>query len=496
MGAILSIDQGTTGTTAVLIDSKSLNLLAKVNHEFPQIYPQPGWVEHNLNDIWNTVVKTVSEVIVKASLKTSDIECIGITNQRETICPFYKDGRPIRNAIVWQDRRTYNLCQELKTKHEDSIKKKTGLPLDPYFSGTKIHWMIKSDPQVQEAISNDDCLFGTIDCYLIYKLTGCSSHKTEASNASRTLLYNIEDDKWDSELLDLFDIDKKHLPEVTDSFSKFGVTKGLGFLPDGIPITGVLGDQQSALFGQAGIERGMSKCTYGTGAFYLINTGTDVVRSKNGLLTTIAYRENGKCYYALEGSCYIAGAAVQWLRDQLEFFPESPQIEKMAMNASDEQMQNILFLPFFTGIGSPYWVGNATAAIVGLTRDTGKPELSRACLEGITLSINDLIESIEQDTQQKVTELRVDGGAVVNDLLMQAQANFSETKIIRPLLLKPQLMGQLVLQRLAMVHLQKKSSLRSGKKKNALNPRKPLIMKIRRKSGKKPSRSFIFDEIV
>ncbi len=432
MGAILSIDQGTTGTTAVLIDSKSLKLIAKVNHEFPQIFPQPGWVEHNLNDIWNTVIKTVTEVLVKGSIKANEIECIGITNQRETICPFHRDGRPVRNAIVWQDRRTFKTCQELKSQHEETIKRKTGLPLDPYFSGTKIHWMIQNDPQVQDAIKDDDCLFGTIDTFLIYKLTGCTSHKTEASNASRTLLYNIEKDEWDQELLDLFQIDKKHLPEVTDSFTHFGETLGLGFLPDGIPITGVLGDQQSALFGQAGIDKGMSKCTYGTGAFYLINTGTELVRSQNGLLTTIAYRKNGKCFYAVEGSSYIAGAAVQWLRDQLEFFPESSQIEKMAMEASDERMENILFLPFFTGIGSPYWVGDATAAIVGLTRDTGKSEISRACLEGITLSINDLIESVEQDTQQKVKELRVDGGAVVNDLLMQTQANFSQTQIIRP----------------------------------------------------------------
>lgn len=432
MGAILSIDQGTTGTTAVAVDSKTLEVLGKVNHEFPQIYPKPGWVEHNLNDIWNTVVKTVTEVLVKAKLDPKDIECIGITNQRETICPFHKDGRPIRNAIVWQDRRTYKLCEDLRPKHGELIKSKTGLPLDPYFSGTKIHWLLQEDDQVKEAYKSDDCLFGTIDTYLIYKLTGQKSHKTEASNASRTLLFNIESGKWDQELLNLFDIDPKTLPEVTDSFNSFGETSGLGFLPDGIPITGVLGDQQSALFGQAGISKGMSKCTYGTGAFYLINTGEDLVRSNNGLLSTIAYRKDGKDYYAIEGSSYIAGAAVQWLRDQLEFFPESPQIEKMANEATDDQMENILFLPFFTGIGSPYWVGNATAAIVGLTRDTGKPEISRACLEGITLSINDLIQSVEQDTGEKVKELRVDGGAVINDFLMQTQANFSQTTIVRP----------------------------------------------------------------
>lgn len=429
---ILAIDQGTTGTTAVLIDAITLEVVSKVNHEFPQIFPKPGWVEHNLNDIWDTVCKSVSEVLKKANIKGEEIQTIGITNQRETICAFDKNSRPIRNAIVWQDRRTNDFCKNLATNLKEKITAKTGLPVDPYFSGTKINWLLSNDSKVQEAIKNNDCFFGTIDTFLIHKLTGGKSHVTEASNASRTLLFDIHKGAWCEELLEIFDIDKKNLPEVRDSFGDFGSTTGLDFLPDGITINGVLGDQQSALFGQAGIKKGMSKCTYGTGAFYLINTGDECIQSQNGLLSTIAYRENGKDYFALEGSSYIAGAAVQWLRDQLQFFPDSPAVEELALQSSDDKMANVLFLPFFTGLGSPYWVGEATAAITGLTRDTGRSEIARACLEGVCLAINDLIESIEKDSGLKVKELRVDGGAVVNNFLMQTQANISNTKIIRP----------------------------------------------------------------
>lgn len=432
MGAILSIDQGTTGTTAFIIDSGSLKVLGKVNKEFPQIFPKPGWVEHNLNDIWDTVSYTVTKVMKDCNVTGKDIDCIGITNQRETICAFDKQSNPLRNAIVWQDRRTFDYCESKRSKLGDTIKEKTGLPLDPYFSGTKLNWLIENDDIVKNAISESNCLFGTIDTFLIHKLTGSQSHATEASNASRTLLFNIETGDWDQELLDTFKVPSSTLPKCLNSFDEFGTTLGLDFLPDGIPITGVLGDQQAALFGQAGFKKGMSKCTYGTGAFYLINTEDECVRSKNGLLSTIAYRENGKDYYAIEGSSYIAGAAVQWLRDQLGIIKNSGEVEALSKKASEESMENILFLPFFTGLGSPYWIGNATAAITGLTRDTGNPEIARACLEGICLSINDLVDSIQSDTGLKVEELRVDGGAVVNDFLMELQSNFSQTKIIRP----------------------------------------------------------------
>ncbi|MEC7276801.1 MAG: glycerol kinase GlpK [Bdellovibrionota bacterium] len=441
MGLILSIDQGTTGTTAALIDSKSLKLLGKTNKEFPQIYPKPGWVEHNLDDIWATVASTITEVITKCDVSTTDIVTIGITNQRETICAFDKQGHPLHNAIVWQDRRTHEFCKSHKESHEAKFKVKTGLPLDPYFSASKMRWLLENSDTVKEHSAKGDLLFGTIDTFLIYKLTHFEAHKTEASNASRTLLLDINSGAWCDELCDFFNVPKETLPSVESSFSLFGKTKGLSFLPDGIPISGVLGDQQAALFGQAGLEKGMSKCTYGTGAFYLQNTGNDIIHSRNGLLTTIAYRENGVDYYALEGSCYIAGAAVQWLRDNLKIINNSGDVEALAKNASDDGMENILFLPFFSGLGSPYWISDAQAAIVGLTRDSGNSELARACLEGICLSINDLMESFEKDSGHKVKELRVDGGAVVNDFLMQLQSNFSETSIIRPVVIETTAFG-------------------------------------------------------
>ncbi len=432
MTAILAIDQGTTGTTAALIDSKTLDLLGKVNKEFPQIFPKPGWVEHNLENIWATVATTITEVLTKCDLSVHDIAAIGITNQRETTCSFNKEGKPLNNAIVWQDRRTQGFCNENKPKYEKLLKEKTGLPLDPYFSGTKMKWLIENIDSIRSGLSKNDSLFGTIDTFLIYKLSGCESFVTEASNASRTLLYNLDKGEWDDELLKIFNIPKESLPSIKSSFGNFGQTKGLSFLPDGIPITGCLGDQQAALFGQAGIQKGMSKCTYGTGAFYLLNTGDELIHSKNGLLTTVAYRENGKDYFALEGSCYIAGAAVQYLRDNLTFIGKASEVEDLAKQATDETMENILFLPFFTGLGSPYWVSEAKGAILGITRDTGKNQIARSCLEGIALSINDLKESFEKDSGIITKELRVDGGAVVNDYLMELQASMNNTIIIRP----------------------------------------------------------------
>ena len=436
MGFILAIDQGTTGTTAALINDESLEFVSKVNHEFPQIYPEPGLVEHNLNDIWSTVEKTIPEVLKKANVSPEDISSIGITNQRETTCAFAKDGTPLANAIVWQDKRTHEFCLKNKDK-EDMFKKKTGLPLDPYFSGTKIHWLLNNNDNVKEALSKDNLLFGTIDTFLLYKLSGNSSHATEPSNASRTLLMELNSTDWDSELLSFFNIDKKCLPEIKDSFCEFGKTSGLSFLPDGIPITGILGDQQSALFGQAGHHKGSIKCTYGTGSFMLLNIGDEVQYSKNGLLTTVGYRHNGKASYALEGSCFIAGAAVQWLRDNLQFFADSSEIEAQASSIKSlDNAKNILFLPFFSGLGSPYWKPEGKAAILGLSRDSGKAEISHACLEGISLSINDLLIAMKNDSGEDIPEMRVDGGAVVNNLLMNLQATFSKTKIIRPLVIE------------------------------------------------------------
>lgn len=434
MKYLLAIDQGTTGTTAVLVDTVNYKIVAKENKEFPQIFPSPGMVEHNLDDIWNTVRITVSEVLKAAKIKGTDIAAIGITNQRETTCPFNKKGEALHNAIVWQDRRTGEFCEKLKADgKEEFIKSKTGLPVDPYFSGSKVNWLLNNSEKVKRANDNNDLLIGTIDSFLLYKLSGCESFYTEGSNASRTMLYNIHEAKWDNELCELLGVPKTILPEVKDSFSQFGTTKGLEFLPDGIPITGILGDQQSALFGQAGTNKGDLKCTYGTGAFILLNTAETPFDSKNGLITTVAYQKDGKTFYALEGSSYIAGAAVQWLRDNLNLFPSSPDVETMAQKVEDlNEMENILFFPFFTGIGSPYWKSEAKAAIVGLTRDTNNHHLSLACLDGICLSIEDLIRSMRIDSGLEIKTLKVDGGAVSNNLLMETQATISSTQIIRP----------------------------------------------------------------
>lgn len=434
MKYLLAIDQGTTGTTAVLVDTKNYKIVAKENKEFQQIFPSPGLVEHNLNEIWETVKETVSLALKNAKISSSDIAAIGITNQRETICPFNRKGEPLHNAIVWQDRRTGAFCEGLKQSgKEEVIKSKTGLPVDPYFSGSKINWLLNNSEDVKSALKEDDLLVGNIDAFLLYKLSGCKSFFTEGSNASRTMLYNINKGCWDEDLCELMGVPKKILPEVKNSFDKFGTTDSLDFLPDGIPITGILGDQQSALFGQAGVNKGDLKCTYGTGAFILLNTGEKPFESKNGLITTVAYQYAGKTFYALEGSSYIAGAAVQWLRDNLNLFPNSPDVEDMALKVKDlTEMENILFFPFFTGIGSPYWQSDAKAAIIGLTRDTNNHHLSLACLDGICLSIEDLIRSMRSDSGLEIKTLKVDGGAVSNDLLMETQATISSTQIIRP----------------------------------------------------------------
>jgi glycerol kinase len=443
MGILLAIDQGTTGTTAALFSSSSYELLAKVNHEYPQIYPHPGQVEHNLNEIWGTVESTVKEVLLKANRKAGDILSIGITNQRETICAFDRSGHPLANAIVWQDRRTAQRCQELREQgYAETVKSKTGLPIDPYFSATKIEWLLSNNPQVKTALAKNDLLFGTIDTYLLFRLTAGASHFTESSNASRTLLFNLADNRWDNDLLQLFSVPASTLPEVKDSFGQFGVTRGLSFLPDGIPITGILGDQQSALFGQAGVNRGDMKCTYGTGAFLLMNTGIDIPHSSHGLLSTVAYRHQGQSFFALEGSSYIAGAAVQWLRDNIQIIKSSRDVESLAKQIKNiSEMENVLFLPFFTGIGSPHWKAEAKAAIIGLTRDTQNSHLARACLDGIAFSINDLIHAMSKDIGVKINALKVDGGAVENNLLMNIQATISDIEIVRPAIIETTALG-------------------------------------------------------
>ena len=431
---ILAIDEGTTGTTASLTNLSTLKFMGKVNCEFPQIYPHPGWVEHDLKDIWHYTKEAIEQVIDNHHISTGDIACIGITNQRETVGGFTRAGAPVGKAIVWQDRRTTDFCEQLKSSDKaGAIKKKTGLTMDPYFSGSKIKWLLENCPEIQNAEAKGDLLLGTIDTFLLYKLSGGQAYKIEATNASRTMLYDIEKGEWDRELLTLFGVKRELLPSVCDSFGELGKTRGLDFLPDGIPITGILGDQQAALFGQGGIRQGDMKCTYGTGGFLLVNTGEQKVDSNSGLLTTVAYRHGGKNFFALEGSCYIAGAAVQWLRDELKTIESAPEVEEWASKVADlSEMEFITFLPFFTGIASPHWKPHAKGALVGITRDTGRSHIARACLDGVAFSIQSLIATCAGDLGEKLSALGVDGGMCQNNLMCQIQANVSDLTIRRP----------------------------------------------------------------
>jgi glycerol kinase len=432
MGFILAIDQGTTGTTSLLLDSKSLKILDKEKHDYPQIYPRPGLVEHNLEDIWSSVAQSVQAVLKRQGADPKKIEAIGITNQRETTCAYTKSGTPLYHAIVWQDRRTAEYCAQNKDRYQTVCRKKTGLPLDPYFSGSKMRWLLDHVPAVKAAADKKDLCLTTVDTYLLHRLSSGTNYATEVSNASRTMLMNLETFDWDSSLLDFFGISRDFLPEIKESFTEFGKTSGCQFLPDGIPILSILGDQQAALFGQACVNVGDLKCTYGTGAFLLLNTGDKLVHSQTGLLSTAAYAFRGKKAYALEGSAYIAGAAVQWLRDNLKCIKASSEVEALAKEVVDlSQMEHVMFLPFFTGIGTPYWNPHAKAALVGLTRDTHHGHIARACLEGIALSVNDSVASFKKDFTH-LNDIRVDGGAAANDLLMQLQSNFSQKKILRP----------------------------------------------------------------
>jgi glycerol kinase len=432
MNFLLAIDQGTTGTTSLLIDAKTFAVIDKEKVDYRQIYPNPGWVEHDLEDIWTSVSSSITNLLKRTGAETKHIIAIGITNQRETTCAFDRAGKPLHHAIVWQDRRTALYCEEHRESYNQRCKHKTGLPLDPYFSGTKMKWFLDNVPAVKAALDRGDLLMSTVDSFLLYRLTKGESFATEASNASRTMLMSLETFDWDSELLRFFGIDRKVLPEIKESFTTFGSTRDCGFLPDGIPILSILGDQQAALFGQACVREGDLKCTYGTGAFLLLNIGEKITHSQTGLLTTAAYSFRGKKVYALEGAAYIAGAAVQWLRDNLQSIKTSSEIEVLANEVNDlSQMEHVLFLPFFTGIGTPYWNSEAKAAILGLTRGTHNGHIARACLEGIALSVNDSVASFKKDFPQ-LNDIRVDGGAAANDLLMQIQANFSQKSILRP----------------------------------------------------------------
>ncbi|WP_185850538.1 glycerol kinase GlpK [Blattabacterium cuenoti] len=426
---VLSLDQGTTSSRAIIFD-RSGDIISVAQREFTQIYPYPGWVEHNAEEIWSTQASVALEAILKANLEGENIESIGITNQRETTVVWdKKTGEPIFNAIVWQDRRTSKYCDQIKGEGlTEMIRKKTGLIIDPYFSATKIKWILDNVPGAKKKAFSGSLAFGTIDSWLIWNLTGKEIHVTDVTNASRTMLFNIHTLNWDQELIDLFDIPKTMLPEVKSSSEIFGYTTG-NILSHKIPISGIAGDQQAALFGQMCTKIGMVKNTYGTGCFMLMNVGENPVFSQNNLITTIAWKIKNKVQYALEGSVFIAGAVVQWLRDGLGLILSSNEAEILA--SSVENTEGLYMVPAFSGLGSPYWDQKARGTIVGITRGTSSAHFVRAALESIAFQNMDVLKAMEADSGISIKELRVDGGATVNKLLMQFQSDILNVKVVK-----------------------------------------------------------------
>ncbi len=445
---VVSIDQGTTGSTVVVLDEQ-IRVLAKVNQEFPQIYPKPGWVEHDPEAIWSSVTTALARALAEARIDPRQLAGIGITNQRETTLIWERSsGRPIANAIVWQDRRTADLCDELRSAgHLPLVRERTGLVLDPYFSGTKVRWLLDHVPGARARAEKGELAFGTVDSYLIWRLTGGAAHVTETSNASRTLLFNLRTLAWDPELLALLKVPAALLPSVRSSSEVYGETRGVPGLPDGVPVAGCAGDQQAALFGQACFAPGDAKCTYGTGAFLLVNTGTTPVPSKSGLVTTVAWTLGGQTSYALEGSAFIAGAAVQWLRDGLKVIRSAGEIEALARQVPDSG--GVVFVPALVGLGAPHWRPEARGTIVGLTRGTTAAHLARATLEGIALQIHDLVQAMCSDRGEALASFKVDGGACANDLLMQFQADVLQLEIVRPEVIETTALGSAFLAGLA-----------------------------------------------
>jgi glycerol kinase len=432
---ILAIDQGTTGSTA-LVMSKAGVTLGRATREFPQHFPEPGWVEHDASEIWQSVTDSVKEALAAAGVNGSDIAGIGITNQRETTLLWDRStDLPIHKAIVWQDRRTANVCNRLRSEgHEPRVREATGLVLDPYFSGTKVAWLLDHVGGARDRAGRGELAFGTIDTYLVWKLAGGAAakapHVTDVTNASRTLLMDIRRLEWDDRLSELFQVPKQVLPRIVPNAGQIAVTKGLGFLPDGVPIAGIAGDQQAALFGQACFQPGDVKCTYGTGAFIVMNTGGTVVPSQFGLLSTVGWKVGSETVYALEGSAFIAGAAVQWLRDGLGIIRSAKEVEELAKQVPSSD--GVVFVPALSGLGAPYWDPEARGTIVGITRGTTKAHLARATLEAIAHQIDDLVKAMKDDLAKPIGRLRVDGGAAGNDVLMQYQSDISNLIVERP----------------------------------------------------------------
>jgi glycerol kinase len=428
---ICSIDQGTTGTTVILLDPQ-LKIHARVNEEFPQIFPRPGWVEHDPEAIWRSTLSTIAAACQQAGCAPEDIVAVGITNQRETTVVWDRaTGQPIHNAIVWQDRRTRGQIQQLVEEgHEPMVQKKTGLVLDPYFSGTKIAWILDAVPGARKRAEAGELAFGTIDTFLLWRLTGGQAHATDVSNASRTLLMDLHTGEWDDTLLKLLRVPRALLPQIRGNAEHYGEVRGVPGLKDGTPVCGIAGDQQAALFGQACFEPGEAKCTFGTGAFLLMNTGERVVPSAHRMLTTAAWKLDGKITYALEGSAFIAGALVQWLRDGLGFIESAAQIEELAGQV--ESSDGVVLVPALAGLGAPHWNPDARGVIWGLTRGTTRAHIARAALEAIALQNVDLLGAMEKDLGQPLKTLKVDGGASANALLMQLQADLLGCQIVRP----------------------------------------------------------------
>ena len=445
---VLAIDQGTTGSAALLVDHE-LRVHGRAKREYPQIYPRPGWVEHDPEDIWQSTLAVVRQVLSESGKSAAEISAIGVTNQRETSLLWDREtGRPVHNAIVWQCRRTADLCRQLQQEGlEREFRDRTGLVLDPYFSGTKVRWMLENVPGLRQKAESGEIAFGTVDAFLLWRLTGGKVHGTDVSNASRTLMLNIGTLDWDPELLRYLGVPFEVLPQVLDTSAVYGVTKGVDGLPDDIPIAAVVGDQQAALFGQGAFDPGQAKCTYGTGAFLLLNTGDKPIPSTHGLLTTIAWRIEGRTTYALEGSSFIAGAAVQWLRDELKVIASSAEVEALAGTVPDAG--GCLFVPALAGLGAPYWDPDARGALLGVSRGTNRGHLARAVLEGIAFQIVDLARAMEADAGRPLADLRVDGGATANDLLMQRQADVLGVPVHRPRMAETTSLGSALLAGLA-----------------------------------------------
>lgn len=445
---MLSLDQGTTSSRAILFNHQG-QIVEVAQQEFEQFFPQPGWVEHDANEIWTSVLACIAEVLRKSGVQPEQIEGIGIANQRETTVVWDKTtGLPIHKAIVWQSRQTEEICKQLRQAgHEETFRSKTGLLIDAYFSGTKVKWILDHIEGAKEKAQNDELLFGTIDTWLVYKLSGGQAHVTDYSNASRTLMYNIYDLQWDEELLAILDIPSSMLPEVRPSSEIYAHTINYHFFGHEIPIAGMAGDQQAALFGQTCFEKGMAKNTYGTGCFMLMNTGAEAIQSKNGLLTTLAWGVDGKVEYALEGSIFVAGSAIQWLRDGLRMFSSSPDSEAYAERV--DSTDGVYVVPAFVGLGTPYWDGDARGAVFGLSRGTSKEHFIRATLESLAYQTKDVLEAMTADSGIDLRTLRVDGGAVTNDFLMQFQSDMLGVPVERPVIQETTALGAAYLAGLA-----------------------------------------------